>query len=58
MSRRSGTLQVTRRNKVLSGTAVFMLVFLAGLGLRVFPAAASTETGQGSDWSEAGARTI
>jgi YVTN family beta-propeller protein len=36
----------------LSSTAVFILVFLAGLGSRAFPAAASSEIGQGSDWSQ------
>jgi len=52
INRRSRGLKVKRRSKLLSSTAVFILVFLAGLGLRVFPAAASTQTGQGSDWSE------
>jgi YVTN family beta-propeller protein len=37
---------------LLSSAAVFNLVFLSGLGFGAFPAAASPETGQGSDWSE------
>jgi YVTN family beta-propeller protein len=37
---------------LLSSAAVFNLVFLSGLGFGALPAAASPETGQGSDWSE------
>jgi YVTN family beta-propeller protein len=36
----------------LSYAAIFIPVFLGGLGLRAFPAAASSEIGQGSDLTE------
>ena len=50
-TRRNVALKVTCGSSLLSGTVVFVLVFLAGLGLRVFTAA-TTQADQGSDWSE------
>ena len=52
MNYRSRAFKVKCKRKLLSAAAVFVLVFLPGLGLRVFPVVASTQTDQGSDWAE------